>query len=71
MRQTVADIFFALLIGAVWTLAFESPMIVIEQIIFGKGKTREPGNDNSNNSNDGKSLNWSFCKRYHLRKEEA
>lgn len=68
MRQTVADIFFALLIGAVWTLVFESPMIVIEQIIFGSGKKRQTGNDNSNN---GKNLGCSFCKSYEERKEEV
>lgn len=48
MRQSVADIFFALVVGAVWTLAFESPVIVIEQIVFGRGKMKEAANGSTN-----------------------
>lgn len=73
MRQTVADIFFSLLIGAVWTLAFESPMIVIEQVIFSKGKAREERN-NTTYENDTKNSSW-LCMRGQrskvLRKEDA
>lgn len=35
----LGDIIISLTIGAFWTLAFESPMITIERIIFGRVAT--------------------------------
>lgn len=34
-RVLVADIFIAYMVGAVWTLAFESPVYTIEKVLFG------------------------------------
>ena len=36
------DIGFTLTVAIVWTLAFESPIIIIEKYIFGRGAPRKP-----------------------------
>lgn len=37
----MADIFITYLIGSLWTLAFESPFVVLEQLAFGRKAAKE------------------------------
>lgn len=37
----MGDICISYLVGALWTLAFESPIITFEKIIFGRGGGRK------------------------------
>lgn len=36
MRESIADICICYAVGALWTLAFESPVSVFENIVFGR-----------------------------------
>lgn len=44
-RVLAADIFIAYLAGTLWTLAFESPVAIIEKVIFGNEKERKDKTD--------------------------
>lgn len=37
LYRATADIPIAVTFGTIWTLAFESPMVTIEKVIFGGG----------------------------------
>lgn len=52
-RTALADICVAYAVGALWTLAFESPVITIEKVIFGTGAKQEKVNKDSNNNENG------------------
>lgn len=39
-------------VGTIWTLAFESPIITIEKVIFGIGRKQENVNKDVNNNVD-------------------
>lgn len=47
-RTALADICVAYTVGAFWTLAFESPIITIEKVVFRNNNSRERSEDKHN-----------------------
>lgn len=43
--MVIADVCISYLLGAVWTLAFESPMLIIEKILFSLKVKHKPKED--------------------------
>lgn len=45
IRNSIADIFLAYVFGALCTLAFESPIIALERILFDSGRRKQDRDD--------------------------
>lgn len=50
MRIVLSDIIISYAVGALWTLAFESPVFVFEKLMF--GKNNKPKVENNRRMND-------------------